>query len=161
MNLTLTVLSVILLAATTAPVGGPAPAAADAQGSDGPASTQAGRFVTVDVYIDSQAKPLAAYQFELTAAGGDAQIVGVEGGEHPAFNSAPYYDPAALSKNRIIIAAFSTGNELPSGKSRVARMHLLCPTGQTPQFTIKLQTSASADGTTIPAMASIGEGETR
>lgn len=83
------------------------------------------RFEIVDVFASS-AQPLAAYQFELRAESGDARIVGVEGGEHAAFQTAPYYDPAALRTGRIIIGAFSTANDLPpaNARTRVARVHL-------------------------------------
>ena len=84
----------------------------------------AARFEAVDVYVDSGQSALAAYQFELTVASGNATIVGVEGGEHAAFASAPYYDPAALAGGRIIISALSTGSELPAGRTRVARVHM-------------------------------------
>ncbi len=86
-------------------------------------------FVAIDIYIDSGNTPLAAYQFEFTARG--TKLVGVEGGEHAAFADAPYYDPAALADNgnprqgeRIIVAAFSTEHDLPTGRIRVARLHL-------------------------------------
>jgi len=82
------------------------------------------RFAPVHVYLDSGRKPLAAYQFELRATTGTIKIVGVEGGEHPAFKEAPYYDPAALAKDRIIIAAFNTGRDLPKGRTRIATIHL-------------------------------------
>ena len=82
------------------------------------------RFAPVHIYLDSGNKPLAAYQFEIKAAVGQIKIVGVEGGQHQAFNEAPYYDPAALANDRIIIAAFDTGSELPRGRTRIATIHL-------------------------------------
>jgi hypothetical protein len=86
------------------------------------------RFVALDIFVDSGATPLAAYQFELSASKGEIQIVGVEGGEHPAFAEPPYYDPAALQHERIIIAAFNTGTntQLPVGKTRVGASALAC-----------------------------------
>ena len=78
------------------------------------------RFAPVHIYLDSGNKLLAAYQFELKVAPGQIRIVGVEGGQHKAFEEAPYYDPAALANDRIIIAAFNTGSELPKGRSRIA-----------------------------------------
>jgi len=86
------------------------------------------RFVPVDVYIDSGARPLAAYQFEFVAK--NAQIVGLEGGDS-VFKDAPYYDPAALHPSapspdeRIVVAAFSTAADLPRGNTRIARLHLM------------------------------------
>ena len=75
------------------------------------------RFAYVDVYLDAGAKPLAAYQVELTPTAGDVVLTGLEGGEHAAFRDAPYYDPAALhaAKGRVIVAAFNTGADLPRG----------------------------------------------
>jgi len=82
------------------------------------------RFEAVDVFIDARA-PISAYQFELDVSQGHAEIVGVEGGEHPAFAEPPYSDPAALRNDRIIIAAYDLGPDLPAGRVRVARVHLL------------------------------------
>ncbi len=85
------------------------------------------RFESVDVFVDSGPQPLAAYQFELTAPaepGFQSVIVGVEGGEHAAYASPPYYDPKALQNDRIIIASFSLAEELPTGRTRVARLHM-------------------------------------
>ena len=117
------------------------------------------RFSWVDIYLDSGAVPLAAYQFELTAATGDFQIVGVEGGEHPAFREAPYYDPAALMNDRIIIAAFNTGDDLPSGRTRIARIHVQITGDQTPDYVVNLTVAATADGTETPAVATAVPGE--
>lgn len=87
------------------------------------------RFESVDVFVDSGESPLSAYQFELQAPprdGFDAVIVGIEGGEHAAYASPPYYDPAALQQQRVVIAAFSVASEerLPRGRVRVARLHM-------------------------------------
>ncbi len=114
-------------------------------------------FIAVDIYIDSGDRPLAAYQFELTATG-DAKIVGVEGGEHPAFAEPPYYDPAALQQGRIIIAAFDTGDDLPAGRTRVARIHLWTGGDGRPSFDVKLIVAGSTDGEEISAQASVTEG---
>ncbi|MHC4096148.1 MAG: hypothetical protein ACYSU3_08820, partial [Planctomycetota bacterium] len=66
------------------------------------------RFAPLHIFLDSGNQGLAAFQFELQALTGQIKIVGVEGGEHPVFKKPPYYDPAALANDRIIIAAFST-----------------------------------------------------
>lgn len=118
------------------------------------------RFEAVDIYVDSAAEPLAAYQFELLADADRVKIVGVEGGEHTAFREPPYYDPAALSHHRIIIAAFNTGRDLPKGKTRVARLHVQV-TGSEPHYQIKLDTAGSAEGKEIPATVSVETGATR
>ena len=127
-----------------------------------PAADQpAVRFAAVDVHLDSGAVPLAAYQFELTAETGDFTIVGIEGGEHPAFAEPPYYDPAALSQDRVIIAAFNIGPDLPVGNTRVARVHVRLVGPQEPNYVVNLEVAASADGAEIPATATIAEGETQ
>ena len=128
---------------------------------EAPATQPAVRFGYVDVFVDSGTAKLAAYQFELKAAQGTIRIVGVEGGEHAAWKDAPYYDPAALKRNRIIIAAFNTGRDLPSGRTRVARVHLQITGPTRPEYVAQLQTAASADGKRIPATLTIGQGDTK
>ena len=137
------------------------PAAGSRPAETRPAETRpAVRFTAIDVFVDSAATPLAVYQFELLADANHVKIVGVEGGEHAAFREPPYYDPAALSHNRIIIAAFNTGSDLPKGKTRVARLHLQV-TGPEPQFKTKLDVAASAEGKEIPATITIEPGVMR
>src|SRR5688572_2021156 len=56
-------------------------------------------FRVLDVYVDSGASALAAYQFEFNTAqkdAGELKLVGIEGGEPPAFREPPRYDPRAL-----------------------------------------------------------------
>ena len=74
--------------------------------------------------IDPAGKPLAAYQIEFVADASHVKLVGIEGGDHAAFAQPPYYDPAALSRNRVIVAAFTTGKDLPTKSFRAARLHL-------------------------------------
>lgn len=112
------------------------------------------RFAAVDVYIDAGDWPVAAYQFELSASAGEFKIVGIEGGEHAAFAEPPYYDPAALNRDRVIIAAFNTGDDLPSGKVRVARVHVQVIGEPSPTYDVKLIVVADADGEAITAKAS-------
>ena len=117
------------------------------------------RFAAVDVYVDPGRQPLAAYQFEFTAAADRVKLVGVEGGESAAFASAPYYDPSALMHDRIVVAAFSTGRDLPSGRTRVARLHLMITGRGEPHYGLKLQAAAGSNGSGIPATASLEPGE--
>jgi hypothetical protein len=117
------------------------------------------RFAPLHVYIDSDDNALAAYQFELKVTEGDVKIVGVEGGEHKAFEEPAYYDPAALSNDRIIIAAFSTTDKLPTGKTRVATIHLQI-TGQTePEYKLKLTVAGDKDGDEISAKITTIQGD--
>ncbi|MBN1345319.1 MAG: hypothetical protein JXQ73_21685 [Phycisphaerae bacterium] len=134
-----------------------------AQPATSRSSTQAGekpivRFTAYDVFIDTANQPLAAYQLELAAPPDRLSIVGVEGGQHPAFAAPPYYDPAALTRNRIIIAAFNTAKDLPTGKTRVARVHVRLVGDQDPDVQIKLTVSTGSDGNDIPAKATVVRG---
>jgi hypothetical protein len=117
------------------------------------------RFAPLHIYIDSGSKSLAAYQFELKATAGQIKIVGVEGGRHEAFKEAPYYDPAALQNDRIIIAAFSTAGNLPKGRTRVATIHLQIIGHVEPQYELKLIVAGDADGKEIPAEITFEKGE--
>ena len=123
------------------------------------AQPSAARFSYVDVYVDVKAESLAAYQFEFVAEKGHATVVGIEGGEHPAFaKNPPYYDAAALGRNRVILAAFTTEKQLPKGKSRVARIHLMIE-GDQPQYAVKLVVAATSNGKVMPSAAlSLSEG---
>ena len=117
------------------------------------------RFATLHIYLDSGNKPLAAYQFELKTTAGQVKIVGVEGGQHKAFKEAPYYDPAALANDHIIIAAFNTGSELPKGRTRIATIHLQIIGDTEPDYEPKLTVAAGADANEIPAKISFEKGE--
>ena len=117
------------------------------------------RFVPVHIFIDSGDAPLAAYQFELKVVTGDARIVGVEGGDHPAFAQPPYYDPAALSQSRIIIAALDTGADLPAGQTRVATLHMAVSGDTDPTYELHLTAAVTTDGRDIEAAGWVAEGE--
>ena len=127
------------------------------------------RFAPVHIYLDPGGRPLAAYQFELVCSVSvgathaspvpEIKIVGVEGGEHPAFKDAPYYDPAALMNDRIIIAAFNTGRDLPTTRTRIATLHLQIPAEAEPQYELKLVTAADASGEKLPVSITLEKGE--
>lgn len=118
------------------------------------------RFAPLHIFLDSGNQPLAAFQFEFKATTGQIKIVGVEGGQHKAFKEAPYYDPAALYKsNRIIIAAFNTGRDLPKGRIRIATIHLQIIGEAEPDYELKLTVAADADAKEIPAKISFEKGE--
>lgn len=117
------------------------------------------RFAPVHIYLDSGDKPLAAYQFELRSRTGQIKIVGVEGGAHPAFREAPYYDSAALMHDRIIIAAFNTGTDLPHGRTRIATIHLQILGDAEPQYELRLVVASDAEGENLPATLTLETGE--
>jgi hypothetical protein len=122
-------------------------------------------FTAVDIFLDPKGSRLAAYQLEFLADPARVKLVGVEGGENAAFKEPPYYDPAALSHSRIILAALNpaAAGHLPAGRSRVARLHLEI-TGNAsaprPEFSAKLIVAASPDEKPIPSAAvSVAESE--
>jgi hypothetical protein len=115
------------------------------------------RFGHVDVFLDSAGQSLAAYQCEIIATAGDVTLVGIEGGEHAAFKVPPYYDPKALGQKRIILGAFNTGTDLPSGRTRVARLMVQITGDARPAFDAKVQVAASPDGKATPATISVSD----
>jgi hypothetical protein len=117
------------------------------------------RFRAVEIYVDSGSTPLAAYQLQFAATNGVARIVGIEGGEHPAFRQPPFYDPKAIQHERVIIASFSTAPaaDLPTGKTRVATIHYQTTDTQPPRFELKLQTAGDTHGNKISAQPSFEE----
>ena len=116
------------------------------------------RFGYVDVMIDPKGEALAAYQIEFTAEVGQISLVGVEAGEHPAYaKRPPYYDPAALAGNRIIVGDYSLDPGVPRTKTRVARLMLEIRGDAKPQYVTKLMAAADADGKTIAVELSLVE----
>ncbi len=124
------------------------------------------RFEPLHIYIDSGKQALAAYQFELKATAGKhapakagVKIVGIENGEHPAFEEPPYYDPAALANDRIIIAAFSTDKNLPKGRTRITSIQLQIIGDAEPEYEVELTVAADENGNEIPAKITLEKGE--
>jgi len=58
------------------------------------ANADAYRFQAIDVLVDTGGFPLAAWQLEFQNRLPGVAIVGIEGGDHPAFATPPHYDPA-------------------------------------------------------------------
>ncbi|MDB5358685.1 MAG: hypothetical protein JWN24_5138 [Phycisphaerales bacterium] len=112
-------------------------------------------FVPVHVFIDPHGTPLAAYQVEIVADAGDATLVGIEGGDDPAYADAPYYDKRAMTKKRIIIAAFNTGTTLPTARTRVATLMFRVAGTVEPHYSETLQVAASSDGKMMPATVTL------
>ncbi len=148
------VVSMALLGALVTPLA-PRRVCTAAPAADAPEGVDPIRFATLDVFVNSRETPLAAYQFELRTTQGNATVLSLEGGEHAAFNAAPYYDPRALSRNRLIVAAFSTSPDLPHGRMRVARLHIAVRGGVEPRYAADLQVAAAADGTPLTADVSV------
>jgi len=116
------------------------------------------RSAVVDVFIDSGAVPLAAWQVELAAERGKVKIIAIEGGEHPAYKEPPRHDPAAIGYKRIVLAAFNTGKDLPKGKTRVARLRLQTLGDTEPDYATRLDAAAAPDGKRIRATVSLVKG---
>jgi hypothetical protein len=116
------------------------------------------RFATVDLLIDPHGSDLAAYQLEFLADPARVTLVGIEGGQHPAFKVPPYYDPKALAGNRVILAALNAGNDLPQSKTRVATLHLQIKGDAKPSISAKLVVAANSSEKTIDADVSVSEG---
>ncbi|MEE8106933.1 MAG: hypothetical protein V3T86_15470 [Planctomycetota bacterium] len=114
-------------------------------------------FQAYDVFIDAGDSALAVYQVEIRASKG-ALVTGVEGGVAP-FAQAPYYDPAALQGGRIVIGAFTKNQNVPRGRVRVARLHMMEENGAA-TYTVKVIAAAGPDGEKTPAkieLARVGE----
>lgn len=113
------------------------------------------RFEAIDVFVDAGRQSLAAYQLEIASETDGVEIVGIEGGEHAAFRKPPYYDPKAMRVNRVILAAFTTDEDLPSGRTRVARIQLQLQGPGMKEYRTKLSVSADAEGKPIDAQLQI------
>lgn len=114
------------------------------------------RFAAVDILIDPQNQPLAAWQLEFTAEPGQISLVGVETGDHPAYNARPpYYDAAALAGNRIILGDYSLDQTLPNKPFRAARLMLEIKGDAKPNYVTKLMAAATPDGKSIAATITV------
>ena len=112
-------------------------------------------FVPVGVYVDSGDKRLGVYQVEIKATQGNVKIVGVEGGEHKAFKEPPYYDAAALKGGRVILATFSTQDDLPSGRTKVATLHMQVTGSVLPEYEVIVNVVGDSAGQAIDASVTV------
>lgn len=113
------------------------------------------RFEAVAIYLESE-EPVAAWQFELGDSSGRMRVVGVENGDSAAFDGAPYYDLQAVSEgeaDRIIVADYSLSpaDELPTGRSRIATIHVQLQGSAEPDYTVSLMAAGGEDGEPVPA----------
>lgn len=107
-------------------------------------------FRALDITIDSGSEKLGAYQIEIKYSRDLVKITGIEGGENKAFNKAPYYDPRGLSAGRIILAAIADSKtRTPTGKTRVARLHLMVPSDKAPDLAITPVAAVNSNGKKI------------
>ena len=124
-----------------------------------PAAAQQVRFAAFDIYVDSKNVPLAAYQLEFSGPADEVRITGIEGGEHEAFRTPPFYDPTAIQQERVILAGFNAApaSKLPTGRTRVATVHLQFKGSQPPTFSLKLHTAADSEGKSILTRTSFNQ----
>jgi len=112
------------------------------------------RFTAYEVHLDPGSAKLAAWQVEVVLADASASIVGVEGGTTPAFREPAYHDPEALQAGRIVIATFTTGQDVSAGSQHVATLHVAeTPGAESP--TIRVMAAADPAGRTLRAEARI------
>ncbi len=151
-------LGVLLMSGLVSPPAAPESIDLGGLGLGGAANEPPIEFIALDVIVDAGERELAAWQVEyegVAADGGAVKLVGVEGGAHGAFAAAPHYDPAALAGGRVIIAAYSTLAELPSGQTRVARLHLSVPAGVEINHGITLIAAGDRAGDRLAATARV------
>ena len=127
-------------------------------------SEPAVRFRAFDLFIDSGASPLAAWQVEVRFESAETKVVGVEGGEGPAHTDPAYYDAAALQGGRIVLARFTLEPSPPAGVIRVARLHVATSAraGGGLAHTLSVAAAAGPEGEPLTVQASLlPAGETR
>ena len=117
------------------------------------------RFAAVDIYLET-AESVAAWQFELSDKYGKMKVVGVESGESAAYQRAPYYDREAVrlgEADRIVVADYSLADidELPSGRTRIATIHLMLDSEDDQDIEPTLITATTHDGRVIDASISL------
>lgn len=129
------------------------PEGAGAPGADGGV-----RFAAVHVIVDAGEESLGAYQIDVRAVGGDVKVVGVEGAtadeggkRASAFARAPYYDPKAMMGERVVIGDFSLHEGLPSGRVRVATVHVRIAGDRPARFEARVMAAADGEGQRIEA----------
>lgn len=109
------------------------------------------RFRALDLVLDADVA-VAAWQVEIVAVGGEARVVGVEGGEAP-FTAPPTYDPAALQLSRLVLLAFDIHAALPPGRHRVATIHVR-EAGAT-RYALRLVAAGDAAGARVSVTPSL------
>jgi len=146
--------TIVLTLATVVVFIGASRAPAQVEDANGQGNTQ---FMAIDIVLDTDQQLLGAYQFELTLDGPEAQIVGLEGGESDAFDKAPFYDANALAGGRIVVAAYSLGPDLPAGRSRVARVHVMTTDPERTEYRVRLITGADEQGQPLRGATIVAE----
>ena len=122
---------------------------------------RAGEFAVYDVYIECGTEPLAAYQLKISDRRAAVKILSVEGGQHASFANAPKFDEKAIQRDVIKVAAFSLAarDKLPSGRVRIASLHVEVGPGLTPDWNAIVQAAGGPGGRKISAEVSISKRE--
>lgn len=108
-------------------------------------------FSILRLEIDPAGTGLSGWQLRADFGESDARIVGIEGGDSPAFAAPPYYDPRALNGGKIVLAALARGQELPTGRTTVAVLHVEHDPGGLPPLEVSELIAVGADGDEIEA----------
>ena len=85
------------------------------------------------------------------------KIISVEGGEHASFAAAPKFDPKAIQRDVIKLAAISLDSieKLPTSRVRIASLHVEIGPGLSPDWTAIVERAGRAGGEKIEAAISI------
>jgi hypothetical protein len=118
-------------------------------------------FGTIVVTLDPQGAELAGWQLRADFGKSDARIVGIEGGEHPAYAAPPHYDPRALNTGEIVLAALSSHEELPNESTVVAILHIEHDRSGLPPLEVSEVVAVDADGNEIPVTVGQQNGDLR
>lgn len=113
-----------------------------------------GRIGALDVFVDSGANPLVAYRMVLADPSGRVKVIGVEDGSPAGFRSVPV-DPYGPQSQSIYLAAMNTGAGAPSGKIRIARLHVIIFGDGEPQYRPMRFEAATVGGEWMPAAVAI------
>jgi hypothetical protein len=118
-------------------------------------------FGTVVVTLDPMGEELAGWQLRADFGKGYAAIVGIEGGEHPAWAEPAHYDPRALNGGEIVLAALAADTELPTGPTVVAVIHVEHYVSGLPPLEISEVVAVGSDGNEIPVTVTQENGDLR
>ena len=108
------------------------------------------KFEVVNIYIDSQENALVAYQIELTYDE-DIEIVSIEAGQTKAFTHAPFYQKTPKNKGKLVLASFTTKDEIaPKGMNKFCSIHIRYTGKNELRIKTLVKAAAKAGGEKIP-----------
>ena len=121
----------------------------------------AAEFAVFDIFLDTSGEPLAAYQLKVSDRNAAVKIISVEGGEHTSFAAAPKFDPKAIQRDVIKLAAISldSSEKLPTRRVRIASLHVEVGPGLAPDWSAIVERAGRAGGEKIGASVSISKRE--